>query len=258
MVARSLAVMSSPTWVHAARFSRTAARGRRGAGAVVAIGSADRHARTVRRTSIPEPETARRASPSMSSRSGSTSPLSAYTRTWPASGRYRRSSKRQSPRGFRPRTLTQRPRIGRLSFAFDGVAPSWSNSHHSLSTRRTRPMLFPYEPIATRVPSVDIDTETPDPSPAASPSILEPICVHVYVWSNRRGTGFHILAQVPQQLQHRKKNQPDFHFVVSCDIAPRRATEQIDAGSQPPGRVRRQDSRRLFETVPFLRTPIFS
>ena len=31
-------------------------------------------------------------------------------------------------------------------------------------------------PIATRVPSEDIDTEDPDLSPAASPTILEPIC----------------------------------------------------------------------------------
>ena len=38
----------------------------------------------------------------------------------------------------------------------------------------------------------------------------------------------------------------------------RRATEQIDAGSQPSVRVRRRVSRRTFETVPSLRTRIFS
>ena len=44
---------------------------------------------------------------------------------------------------------------------------------------------------------------------------------------------------------------------MGCDIAPRRATEQIDAGSQPPVRVRRWVSRWLSETVPSLRAPIF-
>ena len=43
-----------------------------------------------------------------------------------------------------------------------------------------------------------------------------------------------------------------------CDMAPRRATEQIDASSQPSVRVRLWVSRWSFETVPSLRTPIFS
>ena len=39
---------------------------------------------------------------------------------------------------------------------------------------------------------------------------------------------------------------------------PRRAPEQMYAGSQPSVRVRRRDSRSSFETVPSMRTPIFS
>ena len=38
---------------------------------------------------------------------------------------------------------------------------------------------FPGAPIATRVPSGDIDTEYPDSSPAASPSMSAPSWVHV-------------------------------------------------------------------------------
>ena len=41
-------------------------------------------------------------------------------------------------------------------------------------------------------------------------------------------------------------------------MPPRRAREQIDAGSRPSVRGRRRDSRRWFETVPSLRTPSFS
>ena len=48
---------------------------------------------------------------------------------------------------------------------------------------------------------------------------------------------------------------------IQCELnnmPPRRAREQIDAGSQPSVRVRRRVSRRLSGTAPSLRTPIFS
>ena len=58
----------------------------------------------------------------------------------------------------------------------------------------------------------------------------------------------------PSELLPREDSQ-EFQ---GCDIAPRRATKQIDAGSQPSVRVRRRVSSMSSETVPSLRAPIFS
>ena len=66
---------------------------------------------------------------------------------------------------------------------FAGAVDTSQQSVHKSYTR-TRPALEPAPlflgaPIATRVPSEDIDTDRPDQSPSASPSMSAPTWVHV-------------------------------------------------------------------------------
>ena len=66
------------------------------------------------------PEWSPAASPSMSAPTWvHVPPLSAYTRTWPASRRRRRSHMRLSPRACRPRTSIPRPGVVARSLAVD-------------------------------------------------------------------------------------------------------------------------------------------
>ena len=179
--------MSPPTWVHVTPFSaytRTwpallPPSSLKGAPIATRVPSADIETLTPNWSPV--------ALPSMSEPIWvHVPPLSAYTRTWPASEPL--PSFVEAPIATRvpsedidTETPDRSPPASPLM-----VSPILVQFPPLSEYTRTWPALFPYEPIATRVPSVDIDTETPDPSPAASPSILEPICVHVYVWSNRR------------------------------------------------------------------------
>ena len=109
-------------------------------------------------------------------------PLSAYTRTWPASCRCRRSYLRRSPRACRPRTSIPSTRTSRPQPRRRCLSPPGSTSRRSQRTRargRRAGAVVTVAPIATRVPSEDIDTDHPDSSSAASPSMSEPTWVHV-------------------------------------------------------------------------------
>ena len=113
------------------------------------------------------PEKSPAASPSMSAPTWvHVPPLSAYTRTWPASCRRRRSYMRRSPRACRPRTSIPSTRSSRPQPRRRCRRPPGSTSRRSRRTpargRRRAGAVVPYAPIATRVPSEDIDTDHPD------------------------------------------------------------------------------------------------
>ena len=111
-------------------------------------------------------------------------PLSAYTRTWPASVPV--PSLSIAPIATRvPSEDIDTEYPDQSSAASPSMsAPTWVHVPPLSAYTRTCPALLPVPslygaPIATRVPSEDIDTESPDQSAAASPSMSAPTWVHV-------------------------------------------------------------------------------
>jgi hypothetical protein len=175
--------MSPPIWVHVpplSEYTRTWPRLASFSVAPMATRVPSADIDTVRPAASPA------ASPSMSPPTWvHVPPLSEYTRTWP-----RLASFSVAPMATRvPSADIDTVRPAASPAASPSMSPPiWVHVPPLSEYTRTWPRLasfsvavpsFHEAPMATRVPSEDIDTDTPDQSPAASPSMSPPTWVHV-------------------------------------------------------------------------------